>query len=250
MEKHLFKYLLRLGDTSLIIGHRLGEYSSYGPFLEEDLAITNVALDHIGQAEEFLKYAGEVEGEGRSEDDLAYKRPETEYYNVQLVEYPNKDFAYIMARQFYLDVFNVLLYQELKSSKDATLAAIAAKSLKEVTYHLRRSSEWIIRLGQGTEESKRRIQHALEDLWMYTGELFEMDETDRELIDRGIAADLQQLMEQWVIKVQEILDRAGLSFPSGNYMASGSRKGYHTESMGYILAEMQYLPRTYADAKW
>lgn len=250
MDKQLFKYLLRLGDTSLIIGHRLGEYSSNGPFLEEDLAITNVALDHIGQAEELLKYAGEVEGEGRSEDDLAYKRPETEYYNVQLVEYPNKDFAYIMARQFYLDVFNVLLYRELTSSKDATLAAIAAKSLKEVTYHLRRSSEWIIRLGQGTEESKRRIQQALEDLWMYTGELFEMDDTDHELIDRGIAADLQQLMEQWVIKVQEILDRAGLSFPSGNYMASGSRKGYHTENMGYILAEMQYLPRTYADAKW
>ncbi len=246
----LFKYCLRLADNSLILGHRLGEYSSHGPFLEEDLALTNVALDHIGLAEALLKYAGEVEGQGRGEDVLAYKRPETEYYNVQLVEYPNQDFAYLTARQFFMDAFNHFLYEELTKSADETIAGLAAKTVKEVAYHLRRSSEWIVRLGDGTAESKERIQTAINDLWMYTGELFEMDEVDRELLDLGIGVDLQSVKAKWDLRVNEVLNLATLTRPEDTYMANGGRNGYHTEHMGYILAEMQYLPNTYPDAIW
>jgi ring-1,2-phenylacetyl-CoA epoxidase subunit PaaC len=248
--ENLLKYCLRLGDNSLILSHRLGEYSSYGPFLEEDLAITNVALDHIGQAESFLKYAAELEDEGRTEDDLAYRRPETQFYNVQLVEQPNTDYAYITARQFFIDTYNYFLYTELANSSDETIAAIAAKSLKEITYHLRRSSEWMIRLGDGTEESHRRIQEAVDNLWMYTGELFEMDETDKELIGKNIAPDLNKIQQEWDTRINEIFELATIKRPENNYMATGSRKGYHSEHMGFILAQMQFLPRAYPDATW
>ena len=246
----LLKYCLRLGDTSLILSHRLGEYSSYGPYLEEDLAITNVALDHIGQAESFLKYAAQLEGKGRSEDDLTYKRPEQEFYNVQLVEQPNGDFAHIMARQFFIDAYNFALYSELKNSSDETFAAIANKSLKEVTYHVRRSGEWLVRLGDGTEESHDRMQKAINTLWKYTGELFEMDGTDEALISEGVAVDLNAVQAKWNERVNEVFARAKLERPENNYMVSGSRKGDHSEHLGHLLAEMQSLPRAYPDAVW
>ena len=250
MKNSLFKYCLRLGDNSLILGHRLAEYCSNGPYLEEDISITNTSLDLLGQAEEILKYAAEVENAGRTADDLAYKRPEIEFYNVQLTEQPNGNFARIIARQFFMDAFSFYLYSALKESADATLAAIAAKSLKEVTYHFRRSSEWIIRLGDGTNESKTKMQEAINDFWRFTSELFEMDEIDEDLIAKGIAVDLNSIKTLWNKKVDEILAMATLTRPEDAYMATGSRKGYHTEHLGYILAEMQYLPRAYPTAKW
>jgi ring-1,2-phenylacetyl-CoA epoxidase subunit PaaC len=250
MSQHLFKYCLRLADNGLILGHRLAENCSYGPYLEEDLSITNTALDLLGQAEEFLKYAAEIEGKGRTADDLAYKRPEIKFYNVQLTEQPNGDFAHLMVRQFFMDAYNFYLYNSLKESSDSTIAAIAAKSLKEVTYHLRRSSEWIIRLSNGTVESKERIEKAIDDLWQFTFEPFEMDEVDKELISDGVAADLKIVREQWDTKVNEIFKMAELVRPEDGYKATGSRIGHHTEYLGYILSEMQYLPRAYPTAKW
>ncbi len=248
--KNLFKYILRLADNSLILGHRLSENCSWGPYLEEDISITNTALDLLGQAEELLIYAAEVENEGRTADDLAYKRPEIEYYNVQLTEQPNEDFAHIQVRQFFMDAFNFYLYSALKNSSDTTIAAISAKSLKEVTYHLRRSSEWMIRLGKGTSESKERVNKAVNNLWQFTSELFEMDEVDEALISEGIAVDLNEIKKLWNDKVTEIFEMANISKPEDGYKATGSRKGYHTEYLGYILAEMQYLPRAYPTAKW
>ncbi|MCF6306356.1 MAG: phenylacetate-CoA oxygenase subunit PaaC [Flavobacteriaceae bacterium] len=248
--KNLFKYTVRLADNSLILGHRLAENCSWGPYLEEDISVTNTSLDLLGQAEEFLIYAAEVENEGRTADDLAYKRPEIEYYNVQLTEQPNDDFAHIQARQFFMDAFNFYLYSALKNSSDSTIAAISAKSLKEVTYHLRRSSEWLIRLGKGTPESKERMQKAVNDLWQFTSELFEMDEVDEALISEGIAIDLKEIQKLWKNKITEIFKMADLTYPEGGYQATGSRKGYHTEYLGFILAEMQYLPRAYPTAKW
>ena len=202
----LFQYCLRLGDSSLILSHRLAENCSYGPYLEEDLSITNTSLDLIGQAEELYKYAAQIEGKGRTEDDLAYKRSDIEFLNVQLTEQPNENFAHIIARQFFMDAFNFYLYTALKGSTDKTIAAIAAKSLKEVTYHLRRSSEWIIRLGDGTEESKYKMQDAIDTLWRYTSELFEMNEVDEELITSGVAVDLNAVRVLWDAKVNQIFE--------------------------------------------
>jgi len=250
MNNQLYKYCLRLADNSLILGHRLSEYCSRGPYLEEDLSITNTALDLLGQAEELLKYAADVEGKGKTADDLAYKRPEIEFYNVQLTEQPNGDFANLIARQFFMDSFNYYLYLSLKNSSDETIAAIAAKSLKEVTYHLRRSSEWIIRLGKGTDESRERLVNAIESLWQFTFEMFEMDEVDQGLIEQGVAFDLNIVREHWDAKVNEIFKMADLTRPEDGYQATGSRKGHHTEYLGYILSEMQYLPRAYPTAEW
>ena len=246
----LFKYCCRLADNSLILSHRLAEYSSRGPYLEEDLAISNVALDHLGQADFMLDYAAEVENKGRTADDLAYKRPEHEYFNCQLVEQPNGNFAEVTARQFFIDVYNFYLYSALKSSNDSKIAAIADKSLKEVSYHLRRSSEWIIRLGDGTKKSHRKMQDAVNSYWKYTGELFEVEDGENELIKNKVAADMTTIKSQWDAKVDEIFRLAKLNRPSNNYMATGSRKGIHTEYMGHLLAEMQYLQRAYPDATW
>lgn len=250
MKEALYNYCLRLGDNSLILGHRLGEYSSHGPFLEEDLAITNVALDHIGQAEAFLTYAAEVKGDGTTEDDLAYKRPEHEFYNNLLVEQPNIDFAQLMVRQFFMDTFNYYLYSFLGKSADERIASIANKSIKEVSYHLKRSSEWMIRLGRGTTVSHQKMQLAIDHLWKYTAELFESTSDDTLLLQQGIACDLSYVEEHWRAHVGDILSQAGLKQPEETHTVSGSRKGYHTEHMGYLLAEMQFLPRTYSDAKW
>ena len=210
----------------------------------------NVALDLVGSATTLLDYAALVEGKGRTADDLAYLRDEMHYRNVMLVEQPNGDFAYTIARQFFYDVYNFYLNTALKSSKDATIAAIAEKSLKEITYHLRHSSEWMIRFGDGTEESKRRVQEAVDDLWMHTGDLFSMNEVDALLIEEGIAVDKTGIRQQWDKMVKELMQRATLTIPENTFMLSGSLEGKHTEHLGFLLAEMQYLPRAYPGAKW
>jgi len=248
---NLFNYLLRLGDNSLICGHRLSEWCGHGPILEEDIAMINIALDLVGQARTILKYAGEVEGNGRSEDDLAYLRDGMEFRNALLVEQPNGDFGKTLMRQFLFDCFNYYLYEGLMESSDKKLAAIAEKNLKEVTYHLRHSSQWVIRLGDGTEESHNRIQTALDDLWMFTGDLFEPEPSDADLLTAGVIPDMNVVKTKWDKHVIDVLKEATLNVPEEDtYMMMGSRTGRHTEHLGFVLAEMQFLPRAYPDAKW
>ena len=249
-QEALFEYCLRLGDNSLVIGHRLSEWCGHGPILEEDIAMINIALDLVGQSRMMLQYAAEVEGKGRTEDDLAYLRDVLHFRNSLLTEQPNGDFAVTMMRQLFITAFNYHLYEALKSSKDETIAAFGEKSLKEVTYHLRHCGEWIVRLGDGTEESHDRAQSALDDLWMFTGDLFETTEGDQLLIKEGIAADLSGIRSKWEATIDEILERAKLEKPVSTYMMTGSRTGKHTEHLGYLLAEMQFLPRAYPGAKW
>lgn len=247
---YLYNYCLRLGDNALILGHRLSELCSKAPFIEEDLALTNISLDMIGRAQAILKYASELEGKGNTEDDLAYRRSEVNYYNHLLVEQPNGDFAHTVARQLFISAFELFFYHELEKSRDTTLAAIASKTIKEVRYHYEHVADWTIRLGDGTPESHHRMQKAINDLWMFTGELFEMDELEIALIREGVAVDLVPVKAQWHNQIQLVLTEATLSMPEDAYMQTGSRCGIHTEHMGHILAEMQYLQRAYPDAKW
>lgn len=250
MNDPLFNYCLRLGDTSLILTQRLSEWTGHGPFLEEDLALTNIALDILGRGKSLLEYAGQVEGKGRSEDDLAFFRNDREYFNALITEQPNGDYAKTMIRQAAIDCFDLLFYQELSKSKDQTLAGIAAKSVKEITYHKRHSFNWIVRFGNGTEESMTRLRKGLEEIWPYTGELFEMTETDAALLKENIAVDLASLKPLWEKEMTELFDKSNLKKPESTFMQQGSRKGLHTEHLSYILAEMQSLPRMHPDAKW
>jgi ring-1,2-phenylacetyl-CoA epoxidase subunit PaaC len=249
-QQALYKYLLRLGDNPLILGHRLSEWCSRGPILEEDLALTNIALDNIGRAQAFLKYAAEVEGLGKTADDLAYKRDERSFYNNLIAELPIGDFAYTIARQLLIAVFEQLQFTDLSNSSNETIAGIAAKSLKEVRYHVAHARDWCYRLGKGTEESHNRLQRAFNELWMYTGELFEMYDEDVILVFDGVAGDLNTLKIQYYDAVQKILNDSNIQIPVVDYMQTGSRKGIHTEYLGHILAEMQYLQRAYPDATW
>ena len=250
MEKELFTYTLRLSDDLLILSHRLSEWCGHGPILEEDIALTNRALDHLGEARNLLTYAGQVEGLGRSEDDLAYGRMERQLTNVKLMELPNGDYARTIARCFLFDAYHLPLMQAMTKSGDAQLAAIAGKSVKEATYHLRASCEWMVRFGDGTEESHRRVQTALDELWTYTGELFETDAVSDEMVKTGIAPDIAGIRAAWGRTVDEVLKEATLARPADGFMASGGRKGLHTEHMGYILAEMQHVTRAYPGAAW
>ena len=245
-----FEYLLRLGDSSLIIGHRLSEWCGHGPILEEDIALINIALDFVGNATSLLTYAAQMEGKGRSEDDLAYLRNERDYRNLLLTEQPNGDYASTIARQFLYDVYTYFLYEELKNSKDETIAAIAVKSHKEITYHLRHSTEWMYRLGDGTDESHERLQNGLNELWMFTSDLFDMDSIDELLIKEGIAPDLNKIKALWEKRVTEVLLEATLQIPTTHIKQKGSRQGKHSEHLGFLLAEMQYIPRSYPGAKW
>lgn len=249
-QQALYKYLLRLGDNPLILGHRLSEWCSRGPILEEDLALTNIALDNIGRAQAFLKYAAEVEGLGKTADDLAYKRDERSFYNNLIAELLIGDFAYTIARQLLIAVFEQLQFTDLSKSSNETIAGIAAKSLKEVRYHVAHARDWCYRLGKGTEESHNRLQRAFNELWMYTGELFEMYDEDVILVFDGVAGDLNTLKIQYYDAVQKILNDSNIQIPVVDYMQTGSRKGIHTEYLGHILAEMQYLQRAYPDATW
>ena len=249
MEAKL-KYYLQIADNALILSHRLSEYCSRAPFLEEDLANTNVALDLIGLAESVLEGAAKIEGKGNTADDLAYRRSENEIFNVLLAEQPNTDFAYIVVRQFLLDAFDYKFFTELTKSKDEFLAAVAVKTLKESTYHLRRSSEWMVRLGDGTEEGNKRAQRALNDLWKYTDELFTENDTDTTMKNEGIGVDLNLIKEQWLQKIREICFLSNLKIPDGTHQISGGKDGRHSEHLGHILTEMQYLPIKYPDARW
>lgn len=249
-QQALFEYCLRLGDSNLVIGQRISEWCGHGPILEEDIALTNVSLDFIGQATAMLQYAAQVEGKGRTEDDLAYLRNERDFRNVLLAEQPNGDYANTIVRQFLFDVYEYYYYQALQKSKDNTIAALAEKALKEITYHLRHSSQWVLRMGDGTAESHERIQNALNELWMFTGDLFDMDAVDELLIKEGIAVDLSPVKQKWNAHVAEVVEKATLKIPAEAFMQRGSRDGKHTEHLGFLLAEMQYLPRTYPNAKW
>jgi len=246
----LYRYLLRLGDDSLILGHRLGEWCGHGPILEEDLALTNISLDLIGQAMSILDYAAEIEEKGNDHDKLAFLRFEHQYTNMLLVEQPNGDFADTIMRQFLFDAYRKPLYEKLQASTDAQLAAIAEKSLKETKYHLKHTSEWVIRLGDGTDESHQRIQNALDTLWRYTDEIFYADEVDAMLTESEILPDLSGIRAEWENTVKTIFAEATISIPANNWKFEGGRKGRHSEHMGYILAELQYMQRAYPNLQW
>lgn len=247
----IFEYCLRLGDTSLILGQRISEWCGHAPYLEEDIAMSNIALDLIGQARIIYTYAGQVEGKGRDEDTLAFHRDARQFRNLLLAEQPNGDFACTIGRQYLLSLFNFHLYSQLTKSKDDTIAAFAAKSIKEVAYHVRHSADWLLRLGDGTDESHRRMQDAIDDLWYFTADLFDADQVDDMLLKAGIAADLSQVEKAWRQDAEKIFSEAGITAPNiATPMRKGSRSGNHTEHLGYILAEMQFLPRAYPDAKW
>jgi ring-1,2-phenylacetyl-CoA epoxidase subunit PaaC len=253
-DRQLFDYLLRLGDSPLILAQRLGEWVGKGPIIEEDMALTNVGLDLLGQARLWLSYAGEVEGRfappGRDEDQLAFLRDAGAYRNLLIAEQPNGDFADTTARQFLFDAWHVLLLQALACSTDPRLAEIAAKARKEAAYHVERSGDWVIRLGDGTELSHQRMQGAIDALWMYTGEMFVPDATEQALIDVGIAADVRTLAAPWRQHVDAVLAEAGVTAPESDFMQKGGKQGVHTEHLGHLLAEMQFLQRAYPGARW
>ena len=250
-KEALFQHLLWLGDTQLVLGHRLSEWCGHGPFLEEDIALANVALDCIGAANNALTLAGELEGEGRSADDLAYFRDETGYRNFLLVEQQNGDFARTIARQFLFDTFAALYFKALKECSYEPLVAIAEKTAKEVRYHLRHSSEWVLRLGDGTAESQSRMRAGIEELWTFTEELFVVSDQERTLVAAGLIPDREKLRGAWEQQIAEVFSAATLEVPdSDRYMASGGQQGRHSEHLGYLLAEMQILQRSYPGCKW
>jgi len=246
----IFNYCLRLGDTSLILGQRISEWTGHGPFLEEDLALTNIALDLVGQAQAFLEYAGKIEGKERTADQLSFHRSERQYFNALLVEQTNGDYAKTMVRQFFVDAFQFHLYTELVKSSDNTIAGISSKAIKEATYHLRHSASWMERFGEGTEESQMRTQNSINELWRYTGDLFDTDELDEIIVKEKIGPDLTTIKSAWLKTVEEVFAKSSLKIPEGIFMQTGSKKGKHTEHLGFLLAEMQYLPRSFPDAKW
>ena len=249
-ETPLVLYTLRRADDALILGHRLSEWCGHAPMLEEDMALANMGLDLLGQARELYSYAAKVEGNGNDEDKFAYLRDVRQYRNLLLVEQPNGDFARTMARQFFYTVFADLYWRAMMNSNDATLAAIAAKSEKESAYHIRHCSELIIRLGDGTDESHRRAQTAVDDLWAYTGEMFEVDDSERGLIDAGIAVDPASLRRGWRETVSNVLNEATLTLPKSEWMQQGGRSGRHSEHLGHLLSELQSMQRTFPGATW
>jgi ring-1,2-phenylacetyl-CoA epoxidase subunit PaaC len=243
-------YALRRADDALILGHRLSEWCGHAPMLEEDMALANIGLDLLGQARELYSYAAEVEGKGNDEDTFAYLRDVRQYRNLLLLEQPNGDFAHTMVRQFFYSGFADLYWRAMMKSSDATLAAIAAKSEKESAYHIRHSSEWMVRLGDGTAESHRRAQIAIDDLWAYTGEMFEVDDSERALIASGVAIDHATLHSQWLKTVSDVVDEATLSLPKTDWMQQGGRSGRHSEHLGHLLSELQSMQRTFPGATW
>ncbi len=246
----LFEYVLRIADDRLVLGHRLSEWCGHGPILEEDIALSNVALDLVGQASALLALAGRVEGKGRDEDALAYFRDEREFRNALLVEQPNGDFADTIVRQFLFDAWSVLYLDALRTCGHAELAALAAKSLKEDTYHLRHSSEWVLRLGDGTGESHARAQRALDGLWRFSGELFASDAIDEAVAAQGIRIDHAGINARWNEMVADVVRRATLTLPAEQSMADGGRRGRHSEHLGHMLAEMQIVARSHPGATW
>ncbi len=249
-ETPLVLYALRHADDALILGHRLSEWCGHAPMLEEDMALANMGLDLIGQARELYTYAAKVEGAGNDEDKYAYLRDVRQYRNLLLVEQPNGDFARTIVRQFFYSAFADPYWRAMMASKDETLAAIAAKSEKESAYHLRHTSEWVIRLGDGTDESHLRTQTAIDDLWAFTGELFHADENDAGLISSGVAIDPESLRGRWMDTVSSVLNTATLKHPASDWMQKGGRSGSHTEHLGHLLSELQSMQRTFPNATW
>lgn len=249
-ETPLVLYTLRRADDALILGHRLSEWCGHAPMLEEDMALSNMALDLIGQARELYSHAALVEGKGHDEDKLAYLRDVRQYRNLLLVEQPNGDFANTMVRQLLYSVFADLYWRAMVASTDTTLAAIAAKSEKESAYHVRHCSEWIIRLGDGTEESHARAQAAIDHLWAFTGEMFSVDQAERGLIDNGTAIDPVSLLPQWRATMSRVVQEATLTLPQNDWMQQGGRSGRHSEHLGHLLSELQSMQRTFPGATW
>jgi len=249
-ETPLVLYSLRRADDALILGHRLSEWCGHAPMMEEDMALANMGLDLLGQARELYSYAAKVEGKDNDEDKFAYLRDVRQYRNLLLLEQPNGDFARTMVRQFFYSVFADLYWRAMMKSSDPTFAAIAAKSEKESAYHVRHCSEWIVRLGDGTEESHRRAQTAIDDLWAFTGEMFAVDDSERGLIDAGIAADTASLRAPWLKTVSNVVSEATLVLPKNDWMQQGGRSGSHSEHLGHLLSELQSLPRTFPGATW
>jgi ring-1,2-phenylacetyl-CoA epoxidase subunit PaaC len=250
MASDTFEYLVRLGDDRLVLGHRLSEWCGHAPILEEDIALANIALDLVGQANLLLTLAAAEEGGNRDADALAYLRDAIDYRNVLLVELPKGDFARTIARQWFFSVFAMLQAESLQQSAHADLAGVAAKLVKESRYHVRHSGEWMLKLGDGTEESHGRLQHAVDDLWRYTGELFLTDEIERRLVRERIATDATQLEPRWRVTIEDVLSRAGITVPETKWMQRGGREGRHTEHLGHMLAEMQVLQRQHPGAEW
>jgi ring-1,2-phenylacetyl-CoA epoxidase subunit PaaC len=249
-KEALYNYVLRLGDDSLILGQRLSELCGHGPILEEDIALTNISLDLIGQATLLLEYAGTLNPENKSNDELAFLRLEKEYVSALLVEQPNGHFGDTIMRQFLFDAFRKPLFEALKFSTDEQLASIAEKALKETKYHLRHSSEWVIRLGDGTEESRTKIQESLNTLYRYANDLFFSDETDSLLKQEGIIPEFDDVKKQWDETIKDVFNMATISLPENNWKFEGGRVGRHSEHMGYLLADLQYMQRTYPNMEW
>jgi len=246
----ILQYAVRLGDDSLILGHRLSEWCRNGPFLEEDIALSNVALDYIGRARMFYGYAAELSNDNRTEDDFAFLRGCRDYQNLLINELPNGDFAFTMARQLIMDIFYSCFLAELAKSADPSLAAIAAKAVKETRYHLRRSRDWAMRLGDGTEESHTRLQKAFDQIWGYIPEIFEQDELEQRLLDLNIAVNTEALKPQWESTIKGILAEAHIEMPEDSWTVRGGRQGFHTEHLGYLLTELQYMQRSYPGLQW
>jgi len=250
IQQDLIRFLIGLGDDSLVLSHRLSEWCSNAPYLEEDIALSNVSLDYIGRARMFYQYAVELEDNRRTEDDIAYLRNEREYTNLLIHELPINDFAFTMVRQYFLDVFYCEYLNLLCDSSDEQVSAIANKAVKESRYHLKRSQPWITQLAEGTSESKERIQLALDELENFVGELFLMEEWEKTLVESGIAVDRENLVSNWNSEVQTFLSKSELSFPDSQLQIRGGRNGIHTEHLGHMLSEMQYLQRSMPGLEW
>jgi len=247
---NLYNYILNIADNTLILAQRLGELCGHGPTLETDIALTNISLDLLGQTRSYYQYAAKISSEEKTEDDIAFMRIEREYKNVLLVEQPNEHFGYVMARQFLFDVYHLMLMEKLQHSKDINLAAVAKKGIKEVSYHQRFSSDWIKRLGDGTDESNSKIQEAIDELWRFTDELFDMTEADNAMVEDGVGVDVSAMKEDYYNQVSEVLKEANLKVPERKNFMRGGKNGVHSEFMGYILSDLQYMQRTYPNMKW
>jgi len=249
-NENLYHYILEIADNNLILGQRLGELCGHGPELETDIACTNISLDLLGQVRNYYQYAAAVQGEGKTEDDIAFLRRERQYKNVLLVEQPSTNFAHTVVRQFLFDVFHLLFINALQNSTDETLSAIAKKSIKEVLYHQRFSADWVKRLGDGTAESKQKMQEAVNALWVYTDELFHETEASKAMLALGIAVDTEAFKEEYYQRVTEVLTEATLEVPENKWFQKGGKQGVHTEYLGFLLSDLQYMQRTYPGQKW
>ena len=250
MKNNLYNYILGIADNSLILGQRLGQLCGHGPSLETDIACTNISLDLFGQVRSYFQYAAKIAGDQRTEDDIAMLRKERDYKNVLLVEQPNTNFAFTIGRQFLFDVYHLAFLTELQNSNDFTLSVIAKKCVKEVSYHLRFSSDWVKRLGNGTSVSKEKMQEAINDLWTYTDELFYQTNADKEMVFEGVGVDVTKLKNNYYSHINKILLEATLEIPESKWFQTGGKEGIHTEHLGYLLNDLQYMQRTYPNMEW